>query len=91
MPIQRQEYSKRCGQRVLNNNGCERVARLVLVPSPFVGAVSWQVMAEILPDAIVADYGGVSAPDWYGGVARRVAAQSDGRQELPCDRSYRPS
>jgi hypothetical protein len=36
-------------------------------------------MAEVLPDAIVADYGGVSAPDWYEGVARRVAAQSDGR------------
>jgi hypothetical protein len=55
------------------------MARLVLVPSPFVGAVSWQAMAEILPDAIVADYGGVSAPDWYEGVARRVAAHSDGR------------
>jgi hypothetical protein len=55
------------------------MARLVLVPSPFVGAVSWQRMAEVLPDAIVADYGGVSAPDWYEGVARRVAAQSDGR------------
>jgi hypothetical protein len=55
------------------------MARLVLVPSPFVGAASWEATAEILPDAIVADYGGVSAPDWYEGVARRVAAQSDDR------------
>jgi hypothetical protein len=59
--------------------GAIEMARLVLVPSPFVGADSWQAMAEILPDAIVVDYGGVSAPDWYEGVARRVAAQSDGR------------
>jgi hypothetical protein len=36
-------------------------------------------MADVLPDAVVADYGGVSAPDWYEGVARRVAAQCDGR------------
>jgi hypothetical protein len=28
-----------------------------------------------MPDAIAADYGGVSGPDWYDGVARRVASQ----------------
>jgi len=50
------------------------MTRLVLVPSPFVGAVSWQATAAVLPDAVVGDYGGVSGPDWYEGVAYRVSA-----------------
>lgn len=55
------------------------MARLVLIPSPFVGAASWAPTASVLPDALVAGYGGVSGPDWYEGVARRVCAQADGR------------
>lgn len=55
------------------------MTRLVLVPSPFVGAVGWRATADALPDAIAVDYGGVSGPDWYEGVARRVAGQADGR------------
>jgi pimeloyl-ACP methyl ester carboxylesterase len=31
-----------------------------------------------LPGAIAADYGGVSGPDWYQGVAHRVIAHTDG-------------
>lgn len=53
------------------------MTRLVLAPSPFVGAVSWQATADLLPDAVVGDYGGVSGPDWYEGVARRIAAHAD--------------
>lgn len=30
-----------------------------------------------MPRAVAADYGGVAGPDWYGGVARRIAAQVD--------------
>lgn len=55
------------------------MTRLAFVPSPFVGAVSCRPTADVLPDAIVADYGGVSAPAWYEGVARRVVAACDGR------------
>lgn len=55
------------------------MTRLVLVPSPFVGAVSWQALAGVLPDAVVADYGGVSGPDWYQGVARRISAFAESR------------
>lgn len=51
--------------------------RLVLVPSPFVGPNSWREVERVLPNAIVADYGGVSGPDWYGGAAERIAAQVD--------------
>lgn len=40
------------------------------------GAVSWRPVAERLPDAIAADYGVVCGPDWYEGVATRVAAQA---------------
>ena len=55
------------------------MARLVLAPSPFVGANSWGTTAAALPDAMVVDYGGVSGPDWYEGVAARIVAQADGR------------
>jgi hypothetical protein len=53
--------------------------RLALIPSPFVGASSWQPTAECLPDAIAVDYGGLSPPDWYDGIARRIAARVDDR------------
>jgi hypothetical protein len=51
--------------------------RRVLVPSPFVGANSWRPLAAVMPNAMVADYGGVFGPDWYEGVARRIAEQVD--------------
>jgi hypothetical protein len=51
--------------------------RLALVPSPFVGPSSWRSLERLLPDAIVVDYGGVSAPDWYDGVADRIVRQVD--------------
>ena len=51
--------------------------RRVLVPSPFVGANSWRPLAAVMPNATVADYGGVSGPDWYEGVARRIAERVD--------------
>jgi hypothetical protein len=53
--------------------------RLALIPSPFVGASTWQPAAECLPDAIAVNYGGVSPPDWYEGIARRIAARVDER------------
>ena len=49
------------------------MARLALVPSPFTGAAAWRPTAEHLPGAVAVDYGGVRAPDWYDGVAARVA------------------
>lgn len=53
------------------------MARLVLVPSPFVGAVAWRATADLLSDAVAADYGGATGgPDPYGRVARAVAAQA---------------
>lgn len=52
------------------------MTRLVLVHSPFVGPVSWQATAAVLPDAVVVDYGGVRGPDWYGRVGREVAVQA---------------
>ena len=52
------------------------MTRLVLVHSPFVGPVAWQATAAVLPDAVVADYGGVRGPDWYGRVGRAVAEQA---------------
>lgn len=52
------------------------MTRLVLVHSPFVGPSGWRATAALLPDAIVADYGGAQGPDWYEGVAARVAAQA---------------
>lgn len=55
------------------------MARLVLVPSPFVGVCSCRPLAAALPDAVAADYGGVSGPDWYQGVASRVGGQAAGR------------
>ena len=33
------------------------MTRLALIPSPFVGAVAWQTVADVLPNAIAADYG----------------------------------
>ena len=54
--------------------------QMVLVPSPFTGAITWNATAEILPDAVIVDYGSVSAPDWYEQVAERVVAQIDGRK-----------
>jgi hypothetical protein len=50
------------------------VVRLALVPSPFTGAAAWRPIAERLPHAVAVDYGGVSGPGWYDGVAHRVAA-----------------
>lgn len=52
--------------------------RLALIPSPFVGPNSWRPLAAVVPGSVVVDYGGVSAPDWYEGVAQRVARQVDG-------------
>jgi hypothetical protein len=52
------------------------MTRFVLVHSPFVGPVAWQTTAAVLPDAVVADYGGVRGPDWYGRVGRAVAGQA---------------
>lgn len=49
--------------------------RIALIPSPFVGAVSWRPVADILPDTVAVDYGGVSGPDWHQGAASRIAAQ----------------
>lgn len=53
--------------------------RLVLVVSPFTGAGAWSPVAAALPDAVAADHGGVKGPDWYEGVAHRLALQADGR------------
>lgn len=52
--------------------------RLVLVPSPFVGPNSWRPLADVISNSVVVDYGGVSPPDWYEGVAQRIADQVDG-------------
>jgi len=52
------------------------VTRLVLTPSPFVGAVSWRGVAQALPDAVALDYGVVAGPDWYGAVAEAAAGQA---------------
>jgi hypothetical protein len=52
------------------------MTRFVLVHSPFVGPVAWRATAALLPDAVVADYGGVRGPDWYGRVGGTVAAQA---------------
>lgn len=54
------------------------MARLLLIPSPYVGAISWRPTAALLPGSQVVDYGGVAAPDWYEGVADRTAAQAGG-------------
>ena len=53
------------------------MTRLGLIPSPFVGAVAWRAVAEVLPDGVAVDYGGVSGPDWFEGAALRIAAQMD--------------
>lgn len=53
------------------------MTRLVLVPSPFVGPSSWRAVEGLIPDARVADYGGVSGPDWYEGAADRIVRQAD--------------
>lgn len=55
------------------------MSRLALIASPFTGASGWAPVAGLLPDALAVDYGDVRGPDWYEGVARRVAAQADGR------------
>lgn len=52
--------------------------RRALIPSPFVGPNSWRPLAAVVPGSVVVDYGGVSAPDWYEGVAQRVVRQLDG-------------
>ena len=52
--------------------------RIALAPSPFVGAGAWRAVASRLADATAIDYGGVSGPDWYGGVGRRITTQTDG-------------
>ncbi len=52
------------------------MTRLVLVHSPFVGPEAWRATAAVLPEAIVADYGGVCGPDWYGRVGRAVAKEA---------------
>lgn len=54
------------------------MARLVLIASPFTGAFGWTPVAELLPAALAVDYGGVQEPDWYAGVARRIADQAGG-------------
>ncbi|MFI4975449.1 MAG: hypothetical protein ACHP84_12995 [Caulobacterales bacterium] len=46
-------------------------ARLALIHSPFVGPASWAPVAQLLPNAVAVDYGGVSASDLYEGVAAR--------------------
>jgi hypothetical protein len=51
--------------------------RIALIPSPFVGAGSWESVADLSPEFVVADYGGVHGPDWYGGVAAKVVEQVD--------------
>lgn len=53
--------------------------RRALIPSPFVGANSWAAVGARLTDAVVVDYGDVSGPDWYEGVAGRIVAQVDDR------------
>jgi hypothetical protein len=52
------------------------MARLVFVPSPFVGAQSCRATAEACSGAVVADYRPLEGPDWYERVAARVAAQA---------------
>lgn len=54
------------------------MTRWVLVASPFTGASAWTALAALRPGALAVDYGGVQGPDWYGGVAGRIAAQVDG-------------
>jgi hypothetical protein len=54
------------------------VARIALTPSPFLGAGAWHAVASRLPNAVAIDYEGVSGPDWYAGVGRRIASQADG-------------
>ena len=52
------------------------MARLVLVPSPFVGPSSWVATAAALSDSVVADYRPLEGPDWYEAAAGRIAAQA---------------
>lgn len=52
--------------------------RRVLVPSPFVGANSWRPAARVMAEAVVADYGAVSAADGYAEIAGRIAGPVDG-------------
>jgi hypothetical protein len=51
--------------------------RLALIHSPLVGPSAWRRTALALRDgglsALAVDYGGVSGPGWYGGVAARIA------------------
>lgn len=55
------------------------MTRLALIPSPFVGAVSWRAVAETLSDVVALDYGPVSGPEWHIGAARRISGQVDDR------------
>jgi hypothetical protein len=60
--------------------------RLALIHSPLVGPSSWRPAAAALhalgEAAIAVDYGGVGAPDWYGGAASRIAAALPGDQPV---------
>jgi len=51
--------------------------RLALAPSPFVGPNSWRPLADVVSNSVVVDYGGVLPPDWYEGVAQRIAHEVD--------------
>lgn len=50
----------------------------VLVPSPFVGANCWRPLARVMPEAVAADFGAVSAGDDHEMVARRIVEPVDG-------------
>lgn len=47
--------------------------RLLLVPSPFVGAVTWEPFHQAMPDSVVVDFGRLAGRDVYSEVAERVA------------------
>jgi hypothetical protein len=54
--------------------------RLLLVPSPFVGAVTWEPVQQVRPDAVVVELGRLDGQDVYGEVTERVA-DAAGRDE----------
>ncbi len=47
--------------------------RRLLIPSPFVGAVTWEPVCQARPDSVVVDLGRLPGQDVYGEVAERVA------------------
>jgi pimeloyl-ACP methyl ester carboxylesterase len=56
----------------------QRAGRLALIPSPFVGGLSWAAVAAVLGQrAVVASYNGVRAPDWHAGAAAQIVDQMD--------------